>query len=259
MAMSYDQALELGVYVLNTLQHPAKTSEIASEAVSPRMRAYFAQHGTDVSSYLGDEIALAAVIGKSFAHHQAKASAAKQAVVKSRGLWALGPGAQALLQATSQDLQKPADSQYTGLVGEYAVISELLASDWNAAKFPHDDGVDVVATRGDQMRTVQVKTAHGTGRGHRTFTFQVKKLSHDRYDGVKHYYVLVMRRMLGSRLLNDFMILNTHDLNHLLIGGDITLGEGGNFRIAVQVDDAEYRIGERDMTPKVNRFRTLFR
>jgi len=257
MALTSDDAVTLGVHVLNTLQHPAKTGQIAAFALQPQFRAHCAQHALDLSGY-DSEIELAAHIGRSFSRHCASTPQSRQAVQKAAGVWSLGPGASAHLQSTNVELQRPSDNQFTGLAGEYAVMSELLACSWNVAKFPHDDGVDIVATKDGSMRTVQVKTAHGTGRGHQTFSFSVSSRAHEQYSGVQHYYVLVLRRIVGPRWLNDCIILNVHDLNDLLVHGNVDRGDRDSFRIGVRLEGARFLIGERDVSAKVNRFQTLF-
>jgi hypothetical protein len=83
-------------------------------------------------------------------------------------------------------------------------MSELLTLDWNVAKPPFDNGVDLFATKRGELRTVQVKTSALKSLGDDSFTFSGGTRSHSEYNNVRHYYVLVFRTIAGSRWQNAF-------------------------------------------------------
>lgn len=100
-------------------------------------------------------------------------------------------------------------------------MSELLAADWNVSKLPHDDGLDLIATKAGDLRTFQVKTAHEAG-GPGKYTFVVQHRAAEKYASVWHYYVLVLRRIHAHRYVNEYIILNSQDI------GQLESGEGRN-------------------------------
>lgn len=258
MALTESQIIELAVHVLHTMQTPAKPIDIAQFAVQPQFRGHCMQHGFEVDEFLEDPYGLAIRVGTYLNRHVNATPPAKRAVTKSRDRWSLGPGAMQVMRVSNQAFKKPGDSQFTGLVGEYAVMSELLAIDWNVAKLPHDDGVDIIATKGGELRSVQVKTAHGSGPGHRKFLFSVQQRAHLEHNSIRHYYVLVMRRIVGPRYVNDFVILNTFDLSDLINAGAVEIGSARTWKISVDAEGAEVSIKGHDIKSKLNQFWTLF-
>lgn len=62
-------------------------------------------------------------------------------------------------KTTPKDPQKPA-SVYVGTAGEIAVISELMFNGFNANRMMIDEGIDIIATKNNIYRYIQVKTTY---------------------------------------------------------------------------------------------------
>lgn len=253
-----EQTLQLVVHVLHASHEAMKPTDIAKRALHADFRRHCVQHGFNLEAF-HDEFDLGQHFGRCIARHLRTATAARQVVAGSRSAgWTVGKGGMSSLRASHQDLMRPADTQFSGLVGEYAVMSELLACNWNVAKLPHDDGVDIVATKSGQLRTVQVKTAHaanGTGK----FTFNVQRRAHEAYDSVSHYYVLVLRRIHGPRYINEFLILNSRDIHELTAAGAVPPTERDAWQIVVRLEGGLPFVENENLSTKANRFGTLFR
>jgi hypothetical protein len=256
MALTQEEAIALTVHVLHSLQGPAKPTEVAERAFEPDFRAHCVRHGFDLQGFEGPP-ELGHFIGRCVAQHLRNTSVSRQAVEKVGGnRLTLGPWAVQTLRLSNLDLMRPMDSQWTGLVGEFAVMSELAGCNWNVAKLAHDDGVDVLATKAGELRTVQVKTGHADLQG--KYKFSVNRRAHDDYNSLRHYYVLVMRRIQGDRYVNDFIILNTHDVNSLQVVGALEISEKQSWQIKVTWEAGKAMIGDQDMSGRLNRFSTLF-
>lgn len=182
-----------------------------------------------------------------------------RAVDGTRTGWFLGAAGQSLLRRLDPDRARPPTKQHVGKAGEYAVISELIFSGWNAIQLPVDDGADVVATRGHDIRTVQVKTATASGNGQDTFTFRIDRAAHVRYAGVHHYYAFVVRRFDGWRWLNDILVLSSHDVERLRHDGLLSGADGTAWMLSVEVRSARFFIRDYDCSDQVNALITRFK
>ncbi len=56
---------------------------------------------------------------------------------------------------------EPISTQYVGKAGEHLVVSELLFKGYNASIMSVDEGLDIVATKGERLYNIQVKTSTG--------------------------------------------------------------------------------------------------
>jgi len=132
--------------------------------------------------------------------------------------------------------QPKVTSQYTGKVGEHAVLSELLFRGFDSSMMAVDDGIDVVASKANQYFHIQVKTSNGSNG---TFGFKVTK---DRFVA-KHsahtFYVCVLRRITFNRYTNDFVIFTSSEIKRLIdsnflnqdkdISLQVKINESGNY------------------------------
>ena len=254
--MNQEQILHLIVHVLYALGRTAKSTAIAEYAKSSSFVLHAVSHSFNVDAF-ADVHALSSKITSTINSHVKNSSAKNCMIGGSRtGGWKPTAAAGQLIGLTHLDLKRPADTQFTGLAGEYAVMSELLACDWNVAKLPHDDGVDLIATKGAQLRTIQVKTAHAFSG--KTYTFSAGRRAHDQHTAIHHYYVLVIRSLQGNRYINDFLILNSQAILELTVSGDIRPGDERSWKIVVKAETGKVYIGSKDYTNRLNRFRTLF-
>lgn len=80
---------------------------------------------------------------------------------------------------------------FAGTAGEMAVCSELLFREYNVARMPVDDGIDIVAMKNNKTFYIQVKTIQITSDGN--FSVRISSKSFDRYNGGNCFYVIVAR------------------------------------------------------------------
>ena len=151
------------------------------------------------------------------------------------------------------------DTTLIGLAGEYAVMSELLALGWNAAKPPHDNGVDLFATRSGEIRTVQVKTATLGTLGDGTMRFSGSRRAHFDYNNVQHYYVLVFRTIAGTRWQNNFFVCRSHDFDRLISRYARYSANGEKWTIEVSRKGQSFLVGsEKEITDELDRLQERF-
>jgi hypothetical protein len=253
--MNDQDTIELAAKVLHAIRTNASSSEIAEYARSSAFAGRrLDRRFQDIGAL--DPFTLSAMLTRSINRH-IKSTAQGRRIINGtpRSGWTLGPYAERLLAQAHEDLQRPRDNSFTGLAGEYAVMGELSACDWNVSKLAHDDGVDIVAIKGGEFRTVQVKTAHQQPNG--TYVFTVNPASHRQHEHLRHYYVLVMRAMQPDRYINEFLILNHRDMQDLQGAGAVML-DGEKGRITVKTREGAVMVGDTDLRARLNRFRQLF-
>ena len=137
---------------------------------------------------------------------------------------------------------------YTGKAGEFAVLSELLFSGFNASLMAVDHGIDIVASKDNKYFHIQVKTANLSANGKYAFTLQ--QSSFESADASSTFYILVMR----SRFSNDFLILPNSEIRRLIESGILTRAE--RMSIRVEKDKNGYFIlnGKERLSWALNRF-----
>lgn len=93
------------------------------------------------------------------------------------------------------------ESWFTWKAWEHLVCSELLFRWFNASIMSVDVWMDIVATKGNNLISIQVKTSNLNK--FNTYLFDVRKISFDRHNTSNVYYVFV----LHWNETNDFLIL----------------------------------------------------
>ncbi|MEM6759912.1 MAG: hypothetical protein AAF601_10580 [Pseudomonadota bacterium] len=130
---------------------------------------------------------------------------------------------QAIVFSTEQPKVAPA---FTGAAGEYAVLSELLFRGFNASKMTVDDGIDVVASKGDRYFHIQVKTANDRD-GAFTATIRTSAFQH----ASNVFYIIVLRSYSGIRYVNDYVIFQSGDIRRMILEGRLKEGTSISLRI----------------------------
>lgn len=93
------------------------------------------------------------------------------------------------------------ESGFTGKGWEHLVCSELLFRGYNASIMSVDVGMDIVATKWNNLISIQVKTSNLNKFD--TYLFDVRKVSFERHSTSNVYYIFV----LHGELNNDYLIL----------------------------------------------------
>ena len=131
------------------------------------------------------------------------------------------------------------DKQFEGAAGETAVISELLFREFNANRMMVDKGIDVVATKDNVYRYIQVKTSNINSNGR--VNWQIKQERYDANVVGKLWYILVARYEERFKYKNQpiarnmFFVLSYDDIERGINQGWINKGVE-NLSIKVRFD-----------------------
>jgi hypothetical protein len=263
--MTNEEALTIVLFAFHGEEPPERltSAQIIEATNSPEARRQLArlQIRAEVLDSFADEHLAAARVGQALSRHVNAYPAGQRTIDRpAAGQWRLGPKAGARLAELFPDLKHTSNTTMRGLVGEFAVMSELFAREWNVSKPVVDDGVDLIATRRGQVRTFQVKTATRSGLQAQSFSFSIRSAAHDLYTGISHYYVLVLRELVGAGWRNSFLVLPSNEIGPLLnrfgktsdrtsdqVGMTISRDTKGRYLI-------EGNGGSSDVTHKLNRF-----
>lgn len=152
------------------------------------------------------------------------------------------------------------DKMFEGAAGETAVISELLFREFNANRMMVDKGIDIVATKDNVYRYIQVKTSNvKDGRVY----WQIKQERFDAHVVNQLRYILVARYEETFKYKNEpvarnmFFVLSSDDIDRGKRGGWIN--EGAEFlsikvRFDAQTGPKFYNEKEEPATYYLNNF-----
>lgn len=183
-------------------------------------------------------------------------------LVYKEGKYKQRPGVQP--PPSTQDI----DKTYKGAAGETAVISELLFREYNANRMTVDKGIDVVASKDNVFRYIQVKTSNiKEGK----VSWMIKKERFDSHVINNLRYILVARYLENFKYIKDksranigrnmYFILKSDDIDRGTAQGWIQEGEE-NINIKVKFlengDVKFYNDGkEEDASYYLNRFENV--
>lgn len=259
--MTEEQAVMIAVYVLHHDQESKlKSGEVLKRAIAPELKQIWQTQGIELPWHAeGSLPELSAQFSRLLKKHIDTTSPTKRQIEGNTNGWKLGPNAGSSVTATTPTLVVTEDTTLIGLAGEYAVMSELLALGWNAAKPPHDNGVDLFATRSGEIRTVQVKTATLGKLGDGTMRFTGSYRAHHDYNNVQHYYVLVFRTIAGTRWQNNYFVSRSHDFDRLISRYARPSSNGEKWTIEVSRKGPSFLVGgEKDITDRLDRLQERF-
>ena len=169
-----------------------------------------------------------------------------------RGMYRLRVGRKAIPKNFKVPEQPKVTTQYTGKAGEYAVMSELLFFGFNASAMTVDDGIDIVASKGESYFHIQVKTANATAGS--KFQFKVTKRAFGSKDAAATFYVLVLRICENSRNTCEYLILQSSEIRRLVDKGVVKDGESMNLSVERERGNRFLLNKAEDVTWSLNRF-----
>lgn len=154
------------------------------------------------------------------------------------------------------------DKLFEGAAGETAVISELLFREFNANRMMVDKGIDIVATKDNVYRYIQVKTSNVKSDGR--VNWQIKQERFDAHVVNQLRYILVARYEERFKYKNEpvirsmFFVLSSNDIDRGKKEGWINEG-AENLSIKVRFDTQTgapkfYNDKEADATYYLNNF-----
>lgn len=121
----------------------------------------------------------------------------------SPGYYALNPSYESskldIVEEQVDEERDKVDGGYTGKAGEYVVCAELLFRGFNASIMSVDVGMDIIATKENQLFSIQVKTANINR--FNTYVFDVRKVSFERHNSGNIYYVFVLHGVKKDNFL----------------------------------------------------------
>ena len=124
------------------------------------------------------------------------------------------------------------ESGYTGKGGEHLVCSELLFRGFNASIMSVDVGMDIIATRDNQLFSIQVKTANINR--FEQYVYDVRKVSFERHNSGNIYYVFV----LHGEKKNNFLVLPLLEMEKKVHEKAILeVGHGKRYRVNIKFRD----------------------
>lgn len=124
------------------------------------------------------------------------------------------------------------NTQFFGKAGEYAVMAELLFRDFNANNMTVDEGIDIIASKGNNFYFVQVKTT--TLKPNKSAIVQIQQKNFDKFINQQMRYVIVIKHEKGMR----FFTLSNAAIEQLKYYNALSTSERtGNISIKIKFDD----------------------
>lgn len=133
------------------------------------------------------------------------------------------------------------ESGFTGKAGEHLVCSELLFRGFNASIMSVDVGMDIIATKNNQLIGIQVKTSNLNS--YDTYVFDVRKVSFQRHDTGNIFYIFVLHGKGGS----NFLILPYHEMEKKIKEKAIReVGHGNRYRVNIKTREEKVYLGTKE-------------
>lgn len=170
-----------------------------------------------------------------------------------KGMYRLRIGRKAIPKTFKVPEQPKVSTQYTGKAGEYAVMSELLFFGFNSSAMTVDDGIDIVASKGDSYFHIQVKTANVTTSNNK-FQFKITKRAFASKDASATFYVLVLRISENSRNTCEYLILPSNEIRRLVDKGVVKDGDTMTLSVDRERGNRFLLNNTEDVTWALNRF-----
>lgn len=134
------------------------------------------------------------------------------------------------LEEISEELTH--NTQFFGKAGEYAVMAELLFRGFNANNMTVDEGIDIIASKGNNFYFVQVKTT--TLKPNKSAVVQIQQKNFDKFINQQMRYVIVVKHEKGMR----FFTLSNAAIEQLRYYNALSTSEKtGNISIKIKFDD----------------------
>lgn len=148
--------------------------------------------------------------------------------------------------------QPKVSSQFTGKAGEFSVMSELLFFGFNASSMTVDDGIDVVASKGDSYFHIQVKTSNASANS--KYQFRITRRAFGSKDAASTFYVLVMRVNENARNICEHLVLPSSEIRRLVERGVIRDGDQMSISIERERGSRFVVNGVEDVSWSLNRY-----
>ena len=136
----------------------------------------------------------------------------------------------------TEDLSK--NTSYIGKTGEYRVASELLLRGYNANIAAVDDGIDVVATKGQHMVYIQVKTSNNKNDRY-IADLNTKSFKKNLSENVYYIFVLLDKTNIS------FLVMPYHEISKQIDQGHLSvINNGKRYRAVITLRDNKVYLGK---------------
>lgn len=139
---------------------------------------------------------------------------------------------------------------FTGKAGEFGVLSELLFWGFDASVMTVDQGIDVVASKDNKFFLVQVKTALASESG--VFSYSISPTSFEANHAYHTFYIFVLRRVVHSRWLNDYVVFPSQEIQRFIDRQVIKSGASISVRLSFDPNGHLWVNKQEDVTRNLN-------
>jgi hypothetical protein len=147
-----------------------------------------------------------------------------------------------ILEEVEQEVELEIEGGYIGKGGEHAVLSELLFRGYNAALIAVDTGVDIMASKNNDVFNIQVKTRN-VSKKQRAFDYNLRIASFERHNAGRTFYVFVLRE--NGNL--DYLILPLLQIEKSIDEEFIhVVGKGKLYRITIKKRGGKIYMGRKE-------------
>ena len=131
---------------------------------------------------------------------------------------------------------------FTGKAGEHYVTSELLFRGYNASIMSVDVGMDVIATKGGKLFSLQVKTSNLYSSN--AFIYDMRKVALERNYAGNVFYIFVMIHEDSSK---SSLVLPSYKIDELVDSGAIKdIVKHNRWRVTLKIRNGTIYIGTLD-------------
>ena len=143
-------------------------------------------------------------------------------------------------QIRQEEEKENISTQYIGKAGEHLVASELLFRGFNASIMSVDEGLDIVATKGNRLYNIQVKTANENK--FNSYIADIRISSFEKHSQYNSFYIFVLRGDKTYFLILPFSEIekNVAQKNILLINNNT------RYRINVRIREGKLFLGNKE-------------
>lgn len=153
----------------------------------------------------------------------------------------------------AQESKERISTQYIGKAGEHLVVSELLFRGYNASIMNVDEGLDIVATKGERLYNIQVKTANENK--FNNYVFDLRISSFEKHNRNNTFYIFVLRGSDTRFLVLPYLEVQKNvDQKNILV-----VNKGQRYRVNIKIRDGNLHLGkkENDMTYYLDKWESI--
>jgi HB1, ASXL, restriction endonuclease HTH domain/PD-(D/E)XK endonuclease len=143
-------------------------------------------------------------------------------------------------EEVAQESREQISTQYIGKAGEHLVVSELLFRGYNASIMNVDEGLDIVATKGEHLYNIQVKTANENK--FNSYVFDLRISSFEKHNRNNTFYIFVLKsKDTHFVILPYFEVQKNIDERNILI-----VNKGQRYRVNIKTRDDQFYLGKKE-------------